>query len=74
MDARTKVAPKNGADPQFLYLESLASQITNWSDPHERMVLALRNDEFILYRQNIIPLVARNGARPFLEILVRLKE
>ena len=74
MDARTKIAPKNAADPQLLYLESLARQITNWSDPHERMVLALRNDEFLLYRQNIIPLVARNGARPFLEILVRLKE
>lgn len=74
VDVEKSAASKSGSDTQFLYLESLASQLTGWSDPQERVARALRDDEFILYRQNIIPLMAKSGERPFLEILVRLQE
>ena len=35
---------------------------------------ALQRDEFVLYAQSIVPLVAQNDARPFQEIYVRFKE
>ncbi|MBI3067599.1 MAG: EAL domain-containing protein, partial [Betaproteobacteria bacterium] len=59
-------------DTQRLYLESLAAQLTGWSNPRERVTQALERDEFILYTQTILPLIP--GAVPACEFLVRLKE
>src|SRR5687768_10260399 len=61
-------------DPQAFYLESLSSQLTGWDNPHERVARALRDDEFILYAQSILPIAARSKSRAFMEILVRLQE
>jgi len=68
--------PDSGAAPkaQVLYLESLSSQLTGWDHPEERVARALRDDEFILYGQSILPIAARSKSRTFLEILVRLQE
>jgi EAL domain-containing protein (putative c-di-GMP-specific phosphodiesterase class I) len=43
-------------------------------DLTDRLVAALRGDEFILYGQPIMPLTPAAGARPFQEILIRFQE
>jgi len=64
----------SACDAQVAYLESFSSQLTDWDDPCERLTRAMRDDEFILYGQKIIPLTPRSGPRSIVEILVRLKE
>jgi EAL domain-containing protein (putative c-di-GMP-specific phosphodiesterase class I) len=44
------------------------------NDLADRLVLALRKDEFILFRQAIIPLKPMGGDRPFHEVLIRFQE
>lgn len=39
-----------------------------------RLISALKQGEFVLYGQRIMPLVPRVGARPFREILIRFRE
>jgi EAL domain-containing protein (putative c-di-GMP-specific phosphodiesterase class I) len=39
-----------------------------------RLIAALRQGEFVLYGQRIMPLAPRGGARPFREILIRFRE
>ena len=54
-------------------LQRLDSELAGWSDPVQRLTQALRNNEFELYCQPILPL---NGSRdfPMGEVLVRLRE
>jgi EAL domain-containing protein (putative c-di-GMP-specific phosphodiesterase class I) len=40
----------------------------------DRLIAALRQDEFILYRQLIAPLAPKESERPFQEILIRFQE
>jgi EAL domain-containing protein (putative c-di-GMP-specific phosphodiesterase class I) len=40
----------------------------------ERLISALKQGEFVLYGQRIMPLAPRSGARPFREILIRFRE
>jgi EAL domain-containing protein (putative c-di-GMP-specific phosphodiesterase class I) len=43
-------------------------------DLTDRLISALRGDEFILYAQPIVPLAPNESARPFQEILIRFQE
>ena len=43
-------------------------------DITQRLMSALQRDEFVLYAQSIVPLVAQNDARAFQEIYVRFRE
>jgi EAL domain-containing protein (putative c-di-GMP-specific phosphodiesterase class I) len=40
----------------------------------ERLISALKQGEFVLYGQRIMPLAPSSGARPFREILIRFRE
>jgi len=40
----------------------------------ERLAAALRQDEFVIYSQQIAPLAPNDDARPFQEILIRFQE
>jgi EAL domain-containing protein (putative c-di-GMP-specific phosphodiesterase class I) len=43
-------------------------------DMTARLMAALQQDEFVLYAQSIVPLVAQGGEHPFQEIFVRFRE
>jgi EAL domain-containing protein (putative c-di-GMP-specific phosphodiesterase class I) len=43
-------------------------------DITQRLMSALQRDEFVLYAQSIVPLVAQSNDRPFQEIYVRFRE
>ena len=64
----------SACEAQATYLESFNSQLTDWDDPCARLTRAMRDDEFLLYGQKIIPLTPRGGPRSIVEILVRLNE
>lgn len=49
-------------------------EVTEQNDLADRLVAALRKDEFVLFCQAIVPLVPRDGERPFQEILIRFEE
>lgn len=50
----------------------VSAEEARWDDPRERLLRALREDEFLLLGQPIVPLA--RGAEPLCEILLRLKE
>jgi PAS domain S-box-containing protein len=66
------------ADPekaeQAVYAESMAHQLTDWENSAARLKSAFENDEFRLYCQAIVPVVAQRTPVPMYEILVRLQE
>lgn len=49
-------------------------EVTEQNDLADRLVAALRKDEFVLFRQAIVPLVPMGGERSFQEILIRFEE
>ena len=49
-------------------------EVSVQNDLADRLVAALRKDEFILFRQAIVPLMPMGGERSFQEILIRFKE
>jgi EAL domain-containing protein (putative c-di-GMP-specific phosphodiesterase class I) len=52
-------------------MDQAVAQVQDLTD---RLVAALRQDEFVLYRQRILPLAPDGGERPFQEILIRFQE
>lgn len=48
--------------------------VTQDQDLSDRLRAALRQDEFVLFRQKIVPLSPDASARPFQEILIRFQE
>jgi EAL domain-containing protein (putative c-di-GMP-specific phosphodiesterase class I) len=58
-------------DPSQLYLESLISHLSGWSNPRQRLAEAFHRDEFILYSQRIWPVAMEDLASIFVEVLVR---
>ena len=64
-----------GAEEQSaesLHVEALATQGDGWDDPQEKLLRALRDNEFLLLQQRIEPLAA--SGEPMYEILLRLRE
>src|SRR5450759_733586 len=53
---------------------SMDQAIAQDQDLTDRLVAALRQDEFILYGQLIAPLAPGKSERPFQEILIRFQE
>lgn len=49
-------------------------EVAEKNDFADRLVAALRKDEFALYRQVIVPLAPTGAERPFQEILIRFEE
>lgn len=62
------------AEGETLYLRSIAGELLGWDDPRTKLERALRENQFLLYAQKILPL--RTGLREPLvyEILLRLQE
>ena len=61
-------------DGETLYLESMAEQLISNGDPRERLVQALRKDQFILFAQKIESIAPGSEHGQYLEVLVRLQE
>jgi EAL domain-containing protein (putative c-di-GMP-specific phosphodiesterase class I) len=68
------LAEPHGAREQKAYSESLARELTGWSNVSQRLISALRENEFCLYAQAIVPLKPGAVAQSFHEILIRLQE
>jgi EAL domain-containing protein (putative c-di-GMP-specific phosphodiesterase class I) len=52
----------------------MSIELESETDIAKRLMAALQQDEFVLYFQDIVPLVAQSDDRPFQEIYVRFKE
>ncbi len=64
------------AQPQAersLYAETMAEELTDWQDAGARLMAALKDDEFVLYCQPIVP-VSDPGRPTCHEVLIRLRE
>jgi len=57
---------------QTVYLRSFAEEMMGWSNPRHKLELALRDNQFLLFAQRILPLTP--GLRECYEILLRLRE
>ena len=55
-----------------VYVDSLAAELTGWSNVGDRLAAAFANDEFCLYAQRIQALGP--GGRAMHEVLIRLRE
>jgi EAL domain-containing protein (putative c-di-GMP-specific phosphodiesterase class I)/PAS domain-containing protein len=56
------------------YLQSMAEELTGWTDPKARLLEALEKDQFRLLYQTIRPAAATVVGPVYAEILVRLEE
>lgn len=56
------------------YLVSLASTISGWDKPQEKLHQAFAENEFILFGQSILRLLPRGNKKPHFEVFVRLQE
>jgi EAL domain-containing protein (putative c-di-GMP-specific phosphodiesterase class I) len=57
---------------QTVYLRSFTEEVMGWSDPRQKLTLALRDNHFLLFGQRVLPL--KVGLRECCEILLRLRE
>jgi len=62
------------AGPQESFGDSVARQVTGWSDARERIIAAIERNEFTLFCQLITPLDPAAGKVHHYEILIRLLE
>lgn len=59
---------------ETLYLHSLSDQLTGSDNPRNKLVRALQNNEFLLFKQKILPLKTKPFDHGCYEILLRLQE
>lgn len=59
---------------EALYLDSIADELMTAANPRERLEQALRNDEFLLFAQRVLPLRSGTVEPECYEILLRLQE
>jgi EAL domain-containing protein (putative c-di-GMP-specific phosphodiesterase class I)/PAS domain-containing protein len=59
---------------ETVYLESMTEQLIGGSDPRDRLVQALQEDQFILFAQKIKPLAANAPDPHCFEVLLRMQE
>jgi EAL domain-containing protein (putative c-di-GMP-specific phosphodiesterase class I) len=71
-DADT-LPPRSGGG-QDLYLRLMTEQLTGWDDPRAMLERALKENQFLLLAQKIIPLKAGTPEPVCYEILLRLKQ
>ncbi|MBI2509820.1 MAG: EAL domain-containing protein, partial [Betaproteobacteria bacterium] len=57
-----------------IYLRSISDELMGWDDPHEKLEYALKENQFLLFAQKILPLKAGLPAPLCFEILLRLRE
>ncbi|HXF67536.1 MAG TPA: EAL domain-containing protein [Burkholderiales bacterium] len=70
--AREAAAPE--AEGEALYLRSIADELLGWDDPRTKLERALRENQFLLYAQKILPLRTGLPEPLVFEILLRLQE
>jgi EAL domain-containing protein (putative c-di-GMP-specific phosphodiesterase class I) len=68
------VGASAGESGETLYLRSIADELLGWDDPREKLEHALRENQFLLFAQKILPL--KTGLQDALcyEVLLRLRE
>jgi EAL domain-containing protein (putative c-di-GMP-specific phosphodiesterase class I)/PAS domain-containing protein len=72
--ATTGSGASDSGDGETLYLQSIADELMGRDDPRDKLMRALRDNQFLLYAQKILPLrsgLAETGCH---EILLRLQE
>jgi EAL domain-containing protein (putative c-di-GMP-specific phosphodiesterase class I)/PAS domain-containing protein len=57
-----------------IYLRSITDELMGWDDPHEKLEYALKENQFLLFAQKILPLKTSLPAPLCFEILLRLRE
>ncbi|MFY9327568.1 MAG: EAL domain-containing protein [Georgfuchsia sp.] len=72
--AEVAVAPAAGPGVQDLYVESLSEEVAGPDDAVDRILSAIKNDEFRLYCQCITPLLTPAAQGDHYEVLIRLHE
>ena len=57
-----------------VYLSSLTEELSGWDNPRERIRLAIENDGFDLYSQDIVALGANAPLKVMHELLIRMRD
>jgi EAL domain-containing protein (putative c-di-GMP-specific phosphodiesterase class I)/PAS domain-containing protein len=63
-----------GEGGQTIYMRSIADQLMGWDEPRANLENALKENQFLLFAQRILPLKRRLPDRLCYEILLRLRE
>jgi len=71
---KTEDAAVHGHDGQALYLRLMTEQLTGWNDPRAMLERALKENQFLLLAQKILPLTPRSPDPLCYEILLRLQQ
>src|SRR6185503_475202 len=66
--------PPGATGGQALYLRVMTEQLTGWNDPRAMLERALKENQFLLLAQKILPLKSGNPDPVCYEILIRLKQ
>ena len=68
------IPPTGEGGNQALYLRLMTEQLTGWNDPRAMLERALKENQFLLLAQKIVPLHAGNPDPACYEVLLRLKQ
>jgi EAL domain-containing protein (putative c-di-GMP-specific phosphodiesterase class I)/PAS domain-containing protein len=63
-----------GEGGQTIYMRSIADQLTGWDEPRAKLEYALKENQFLLFAQKILPLKRGLPDPLCYEILLRLRE
>lgn len=63
-----------GENPDMLYADAIAEELTQWENPAEYVTRALETNQFAVYGQEIRLVRPDAKAQPMFELLVRLRE
>ena len=66
--------PPRAQGGQALYLRLMTEQLTGWDDPRAMLERALKENQFLLLAQKILPLKSGNPDPSCYEVLLRLKQ
>jgi Amt family ammonium transporter len=66
--------PTGGEGGQALYLRLMTEQLTGWDDPRGMLEHALKENQFLLLAQKILPLKSGSPDPACYEVLLRLKQ
>ncbi|MBI2313436.1 MAG: EAL domain-containing protein [Betaproteobacteria bacterium] len=72
--APQQIRQPNGENPDAVYADAIAQELTHWENPAEYVSRALETNQFAVYAQEIRPVGPLAAPRPMLELLVRLRE
>jgi len=73
-DVHASMAIEGEMGETTLYLRSITDELMGWDDPKAKLEYALKENQFLLFAQKILPLRSRSPDPLCYEVLLRLRE